>query len=60
MDRERIMEYVAEWFGVAPNEDGTFDISDYDWQSGCGFNGRWLCLEEVVKLIESICDNEGF
>ena len=55
MDREEIMELVADWFGISPNENGTFDIDDYNWQSGCYMgNGRWFCLAEVVKCIESI------
>lgn len=54
MTREDIMEYVAEHFEIEPNEDGSYDINDYDWQSGCYHNEHWLCLAEVVDLIEKI------
>lgn len=55
MDRQEIMEHVAEWFGIEPDEDGNFDINDYDWQAGCSMmNGKWLNLEEIVKCIENL------
>ena len=54
MDRQEIMEYVAEYFGIE-TEDGEFDINDYDWQAGCYIShDRFLNLAEVVKCIESI------
>lgn len=56
MTREEIMEYVAEQFGIEPNEDGEHDIRDYDWISGCYINGKWLCLAKVVKMIENIVE----
>lgn len=60
MDRQTIMEYVAERFNIEPEDDGTFDINDYDWQSGCYFKETWLCLAEIVDLIEYICEEEGW
>ena len=60
MSRESIMEYVADWFNVKPNDDGKYDIHDYDWQAGCYHDGVWLNLEEIVKLIEYICEEECF
>lgn len=55
MDRQEIMEMLAEWFGIEPDEDGTYNIDSYDWQAGCsmGYGGRWLNLAEVVKCIEA-------
>lgn len=55
MERTEIMAHVAEYFGVEPNEDGKYDIDDYDWMAGCyiGSCGRFLSLAEVVKCIES-------
>lgn len=45
MERQEIMEALAQWFGIEPNENGEFDIDDYDWQAGCYVNGgRWLIL----------------
>lgn len=55
MDRQEIMEHIAEWFGIEPNENGEFDIDDYDWQAGCYVNGgRWLSLAEVVRCAETM------
>lgn len=53
MTRQEIMEVLAGWFEIEPNEDGEFDINDYDWQAGCYHNGHWLSLAEIVKCIES-------
>ena len=56
MEREEIMEMVAEWFEIEPDEDGTYNIDDYDWTAGCsmGRDRKWLCLAEVVRMIESM------
>lgn len=56
MDRQEIMEMLAEWFGIEPNEDGEYDINDYDWCSGCSMgnsSGIWLTLGEVVRCLEA-------
>lgn len=60
MDKQKIMEYVAEWFDVEPDEEGKFDIQDYNWQAGCYHNHVWLNLAEIVSLIKHICEEEGF
>ena len=59
MNRDEIMERVAEWFEISPDEDGTFDIDSYTWQAGCylGVGGKWLNLAEVVYCIESIAED---
>lgn len=54
MSRDEIMQAVAEWFRIQPNDGGGYDIDDYDWQSGCYHNGIWVSLEQVVYLIEDI------
>jgi len=59
MSKEEIVRYVAEWFGIEPNEDGTFDLDDYDWTSGCYMNGNWFCLAEVVGCIEGMVRDYG-
>lgn len=53
MSRQEIMEMLADWFHVDPDENGEYDINDYDWQSGCSFNGEWLCLAEIVECLET-------
>lgn len=53
MDREEIMELLADYFELG--EDVDFDLDSYDWQAGCYIGGgrKFLCLAEVVKFIES-------
>ena len=54
MDRQEIMEMLANWFNVEPNEDGEYDINDYDWQAGCyNGNGKWFNLAEIVYCLEA-------
>ena len=62
MNRVEVMERVATWFGIE-SEDGTFNINSYDWQAGCYTNTlgtdkdpKWMCLAEVVYLIEDIME----
>ena len=52
MSRQTIMRIFAEHFGIEPEENGEYNIDDYDWQSGCYMNGRWFCLAEIVEIIE--------
>lgn len=52
MERQEIMEALAVWFGIEPDENGEYDIDSYDWISGCYINGNWLSLGEVVRCIE--------
>lgn len=52
MERQEIMEVLAEYYGIESNENGEYDIEDYDWQAGCYTNGRWMSLGEIVKIIE--------
>lgn len=56
MDRQEIMEHVADWFGIEPDDNGWFDIEDYDWQAGCylGSGRMFLNLASVVECIESM------
>ena len=32
-ERNDIIRFVAERFNIEPNEDGDWDINDYDWQA---------------------------
>lgn len=54
MTRKEIMEALADWFGIDPNEDGKYDIDSYDWQAGCYKGRKWFSLAEVVECIESM------
>ena len=53
MTREDIMEMLGYWFELEPEEDGSFDIDSYDFQSGCYMGHKWFCLAEVVRCIEA-------
>lgn len=52
MERYEIMERLAAWFNIEPDENGEWDINDYDWQAGCYMNHAWFSLSEVVKALE--------
>ena len=61
IDRQKLMEHIGRWFGIDPEEDGTWDIESYDWTSGCsigyGFDERdcradWMTLGEFVRCME--------
>ena len=52
MDRDEIIRRLAEYYRIEPDEEtGEYDLDDYDWQSGCSKNGRWLCLAEIVEAL---------
>jgi len=52
MERDEIIRRLAEYYRIEPDEEtGEYDLDDYDWQSGCSKNGRWLCLAEVVEAL---------
>lgn len=54
MDIENVIKALAEWYRIDPDENGEYNLNDYDWQSGCSKNGRWLCLAEVVECLENM------
>ena len=56
MERDEIIEYVAEKFNIEPNDDGTYDTNDYDWVAGCNHDGVWLNLALVVDMIQECLD----
>ena len=53
MDRDDIIEKLAFYFEIEPNEEGKYDLDDYDWQAGCSFNGSgiWLNLANIVEAL---------
>lgn len=53
MDKEKVIEALARCFRIDVNEDtNTYDINDYEFESGCSFNGRWLCIKNVIEALE--------
>ncbi len=52
MDRDEIIYKLAEYFDIEPNENGEYDLSDYEWTAGCRFAGcTWLNLANVVEAL---------
>ena len=55
MTRNEIIERLVEWFELDypdKDEDGNYIMDGYDWTAGCGINGRWLSLKEIVFCLE--------
>ena len=60
MTSEQVIEAVAEWYNIEPDEQtGKYDLDDYDWQSGCSHNGHWVCIADVVGCIENMLNMRG-
>jgi len=53
MAREDIINMLADWFGIEPDENGEHDTDSYEWQAGCYKNGHWFSLAEVVECLDS-------
>lgn len=55
ISRETIMEAVARWFCVEPNEDGSYDINSCDWEAGSSqgsLDKPWISLKNFVLCME--------
>ena len=50
MSKNEIIEKLAQYYGLELNTDekGRYDISGYDWISGCKLGNGWLSLEEII------------
>ena len=51
MDKNEIIEKLADAYSIERNEEGEYDLSDYSWQSGCYLNHEWFSLAEVVNIL---------
>ena len=52
MTRQEMIEKLAEYFDIEPNEDGEYDLDDYEWTAGCRFNGStWLNLKNIINCL---------
>ena len=54
MNREEIINALGEYFEIERNEDGGYDLTDYDWTAGCRFKyggDKWLSLANVVEAL---------
>jgi hypothetical protein len=58
MTKQEIIKALAERFKIEAEEDGAYDLSENDWQSGCRFNGEWLSLANVVECIAKAMEKE--
>ena len=55
MKKEKVIEALAQYFEIEPDEDtGVYDLTGYDWTSGCGFGGGvWLSLANIIDALEN-------
>lgn len=64
MNRNDMIEFVAEYFGINANDDGKYDTDSYDWVSGCYHNGTWISIGLFVDfgmdLIRDLVDCWGY
>ena len=52
MTRAELIEKLAEYFEIEPNENGEYNLNDYEWVAGCRFNGdTWLNLKNIVECL---------
>lgn len=54
MNRNEIMDNLADWFGIEADEHGEYNIDDYEWRTGVSIGKKFLCLAEVVRCIEAM------
>lgn len=57
MSKEEMIEALGTHYKCERNDNGEYDLSDYDWQSGCYKNGRWFSLADVVDILEQFCED---
>lgn len=57
--RETVIRYIADAFDLEPNEDGTYDLNDYDWTAGCNADGVWMCLSKFVEIFDDMAADFG-
>ena len=49
--KQEIIEALAREYHIEPNEDGTYNLNDYDWQAGCYAGHTWLSLANIVYTL---------
>lgn len=63
MNRDTVIMYVANHFGIEPDVDGKYDLSSYEWESGC-YHGRdcngdavWMSPSAFIDIFDELaCD----
>ena len=62
IEKRDIIEYIAQHFGFEADENGNYDLHDYDWEAGC-YAGRrdgeaiWMSAAEFVRIFDDFaCD----
>ena len=55
MTRAELIGALADWYGIEPDENGEYDLTDYDWEAGCSFDGAWLSLANIVACLTTYC-----
>ena len=49
--KQEIIEALAREYNIEPNEDGEYDLTDYNWTAGCYSNGTWMSLANIVYTL---------
>ena len=49
--KQEIIEALAREYNIEPNEDGEYDLTDYNWTAGCYANGTWMSLANIVYTL---------
>lgn len=63
MNRDTVIMYVANFFGIDPDDDGNYDLSSYGWTAGC-YAGRdsngdavWMSPSAIIDIFDELaCD----
>lgn len=64
MTKTEMINALARYYKIEPNEDGEYDFETTDWQGGCYIDTYhdgeteyvWLSLANVVEALEDYCD----
>lgn len=53
---EMLIEHIGMWFNIEPDENGDYDLDDYDWTAGCYNNHTWMSLKEFLDCIQNFLE----
>lgn len=60
MTKNEMIEALAHHYRIEKDENGKYDLNDYEWDAGCYKNNRWFSLAEVVSILEDYCDTDDW
>lgn len=54
--KEKVINLIADYFRLKPDNDGKHDIDSYTWTGGCYVGNmddlQWLSLSKIIEIIE--------